>query len=238
MCDRPEELELEVQLLHQKEEQASCAIEERDDKAQLPDSQVDVKNPLENEVNNNKSPTPSLKRGTRHRGHSRIRLDPEEANKLRSVIQGLAELLNDPTGDFDDPNDFSILDRDFENTKIALNEVPEISLTGRTMSSFMDNSPNPNALGSMSRQSPSPSGQHPMGQVNGGGGIAGAMVNGLPMNAGHQMDLNHLYEMVVELSDVLKHNREMTRGIITSAEEIMVSPPQICQIKVVTDVVD
>ena len=42
------------------------------------------------------------------------------------------------------------------------------------------------------------------------------------MNAGHQMDLHHLYDMVLELSDVLKNNREMTKSIVTSAEEIMV----------------
>jgi hypothetical protein len=36
------------------------------------------------------------------------------------------------------------------------------------------------------------------------------------------MDLNHLYSMVIELSEVLKNNREMTRGIINGAEELMV----------------
>lgn len=185
---------------------------------QAPDNQIGVKNSTENEVNQ-QSDYSSPKRGPRRHRRSRGRFDIEEANKLRTIIQGLSEVLNDPK-DFDDPNDFSILDRDFERLKQQLSEVPEISLTGRTMSSFMDNSPNPSPLGSMSRQSPVPS--NSMGQVNGGGAIAGAMANGLPMNAGHQMDLNHLYEMVVELSDVLKHNREMTRGIITSAEEIMV----------------
>jgi hypothetical protein len=89
------------------------------------------------------------------------------------------------------------------------------------MPAFIDNSPNSATMANMSRQTPSPSPQHGIAQVNGGGGIAG-MAAGLPMNAGHQMDLNNLYEMVVELSDVLKHNREMTRGIINSAEDIMV----------------
>lgn len=71
------------------------------------------------------------------------------------------------------------------------------------------------------------------GNGGGGGGAGGGgngmgnnnnnmMMNGLPMNAGHQMDLNNLYDMVVEFSDILKNNREMTRGIVQSAEEIMV----------------
>lgn len=107
------------------------------------------------------------------------------------------------------------------------------------MGNFMDNSPNVMNMANMSRQSMSPSPQ----QINGGGGgvengnggssnggVGGPgaalgnnnMMNGLPMNAGHQMDLNNLYDMVVEFSDILKNNREMTRGIVASAEEIMV----------------
>lgn len=94
------------------------------------------------------------------------------------------------------------------------------------MGSFIDNSPNMVNMANMSRQSPSPSPppQHGTPQVNGGGGGPvgnNMMMNGLPMNAGHQMDLNNLYDMVVEFSDILKHNREMTRGIVASAEEIM-----------------
>lgn len=105
------------------------------------------------------------------------------------------------------------------------------------MGNFMDNSPNVMNMANMSRQSMSPSPQ----QMNGGGGVGNGnggssnggvgpgaalgnnnMMNGLPMNAGHQMDLNNLYDMVVEFSDILKNNREMTRGIVASAEEIMV----------------
>jgi hypothetical protein len=37
--------------------------------------------------------------------------------------------------------------------------------------------------------------------INGGG--MGAMGAAIPMNAGHQMDLHHLYEMVVELTILL-----------------------------------
>ncbi|KAE8554410.1 hypothetical protein EYB25_002949 [Talaromyces marneffei] len=102
------------------------------------------------------------------------------------------------------------------------------------MGNYMDNSPNVVNMANMSRQSMSPSPSQMNGNGGGGGGGAGGvgnsmgnnnsnnmMMNGLPMNAGHQMDLNNLYDMVVEFSDILKNNREMTRGIVQSAEEIM-----------------
>jgi hypothetical protein len=99
-----------------------------------------------------------------------------------------------------------------------------MTTNGAAMGSFMENSPNVVNMANMSRQSASPSPQHGgVPQVNGGGPIGNNMImNGVPMNAGHQMDLNNLYDMVVEFSDILKHNRDMTRGIVSSAEEIMV----------------
>ena len=45
------------------------------------------------------------------------------------------------------------------------------------------------------------------------------------MIAGQQMDVNFLYQKVVELSEVLKDNREKTQAIIASAEELAVSIP-------------
>ncbi|KAH8698438.1 kinetochore complex Fta4 of Sim4 subunit, or CENP-50-domain-containing protein [Talaromyces proteolyticus] len=98
--------------------------------------------------------------------------------------------------------------------------LESMTTNGTAMGSFMDNSPNVN-MANMARQSPSPVPQHGVPQVNGGGAVGSSMMAGLPMNAGHQMDLNNLYEMVVEFSDIIKHNREMTRGIVASAEEIM-----------------
>lgn len=50
-------------------------------------------------------------------------------------------------------------------------------------------------------------------------------MNGMPMIAGQQMDVNFLYQMVVELSEALKANREETAGIIAGAEELAVSLP-------------
>lgn len=80
----------------------------------------------------------------------------------------------------------------------------------------------PNNLSNL--RSPSMSPSLPHAQVN-GGGAGGGLAAGMPINAGQQMDLNHLYEMVLELSDVLKNNREMTRSIVTSAEDLMVWTP-------------
>lgn len=94
------------------------------------------------------------------------------------------------------------------------------------MYSGFESSPNTSNLANLRNQSMSPALPH-AAQVNGGGaGSAMAGMNaGLPMNAGHQMDINHLYEMVLELSEVLKNNRDMTRNIVTSAEELMVCKP-------------
>ena len=74
-------------------------------------------------------------------------------------------------------------------------------------------------LANLRNQSIPPSLNHTP-QVNGGG--MGGLGVGLPMNAGQQMDLNHLYDMILELSEVLKNNRDMTKNIVTSAEDLMV----------------
>lgn len=76
----------------------------------------------------------------------------------------------------------------------------------------------------MPRLMASPLTQQPQHQTNNNGnGIGMNGLNmGLPMNAGHQMDVNMLYRKVVELSEVLKENREKTQGIISGAEELAV----------------
>ena len=56
-----------------------------------------------------------------------------------------------------------------------------------------------------------------MNGLNGPGGGPG-----LPMNAGQQMDVNMLYQRVLELSDILQENRQRTRGIIQGAENLAV----------------
>lgn len=60
-------------------------------------------------------------------------------------------------------------------------------------------------------------------QVNTNGNAAA--MNGVPMIAGQQMDVNFLYQKVCELSEVLRENRDKTQAIISSAEELAVSTP-------------
>ena len=85
---------------------------------------------------------------------------------------------------------------------------------------------NNNNLGSVARLAPPPISQQPQHQMNNNNGN-GAGMNGMsvamPMNAGQQMDVNMLYQKVVELSEVLKENREKTQGIVSGAEELAVS---------------
>lgn len=115
----------------------------------------------------------------------------------------------------------------FEEASMSLNSATGTNNSSSNVgmfSSFVDNSSNPPNLPNIPRQNMSPALPHTPGQANGGGGggMAGISAAGIPMNAGHQMDLHHLYEMVLELSEVLKNNREVTKSIVNSAEEIMV----------------
>lgn len=107
--------------------------------------------------------------------------------------------------------------------------------TGNLFPSFLDtNSPSSAPNNNMQRPSPISSQQQQL-QVNGtgggmngmGGGISNGM-SGLPMNAGQQMDVNMLYQKVLELSEVLRENRERTQSIVAGAEELAVSAPMRC----------
>lgn len=82
-----------------------------------------------------------------------------------------------------------------------------------------------NNLGGAPRSAPSPMASQPQLQVNGNGNGAGinGMSVGIPMNAGQQMDVTMLYQKVMELSEVLRENREKTQGIVAGAEELAVS---------------
>ena len=76
-------------------------------------------------------------------------------------------------------------------------------------------------MGNVPRLAPSPIGGSPQGQGNANGNTGPAM-NALPMAAGTQMDVNFLYQKVVELSEVLRENREKTQSIVGAAEELAV----------------
>jgi len=75
------------------------------------------------------------------------------------------------------------------------------------------------------RQAPSPSmAQQQTGNntINGvGGAVNGlAMAVGMPVNAGQQMDVNMVYQKLLDLSEVLRENRERTQGIVAGVEEL------------------
>lgn len=84
--------------------------------------------------------------------------------------------------------------------------------------SFLDTSSSSNSLGGAQRLAPAPMAQQQQ-QANGNGNG----MNGVPILAGQQMDVNLLYQKVVELSEVLKENREKTQGIVNGAENLAVS---------------
>ena len=81
--------------------------------------------------------------------------------------------------------------------------------------SFLEQGPNT----PLPRQAPSPTQQ---GQSHVTNGIPGGMVNVFPTAAGHQLDLNHLWNQVQELSGLLERNRESSQGIVRRVGEIRV----------------
>lgn len=93
--------------------------------------------------------------------------------------------------------------------------------------SFLDTSPGTGSSSSVPRLAPSPIAQQQQQQqqqqINNNGN--GAAMNGIPIAAGQQADVNFLFQKVLELSEVLKENREKTAGIIAGAEELAVSIP-------------
>lgn len=74
-----------------------------------------------------------------------------------------------------------------------------------------------------SRPPPSPShsqaGSIAASQVNGGGQNGVPMVNGLP-SGGQQTDMNHLWAVVQQLSQLLEENKAQTRGIVEGVAAI------------------
>jgi hypothetical protein len=72
------------------------------------------------------------------------------------------------------------------------------------------------------RQAPSPNSSHAGGAQMNGNGLANASYLP-PLPAGHQQDLNYLYNQIQELSGILKSNREKVNVITRTAEEVAVS---------------
>lgn len=81
-------------------------------------------------------------------------------------------------------------------------------------------------MGNVPRLAPPPMAGSQQGQSNANGNN-GAALNGLPIAAGSQMDVNFLYQKVFELSEVLRENREKTQSIVGAAEELAVRHPPL-----------
>ncbi|KAJ5578264.1 uncharacterized protein N7459_007228 [Penicillium hispanicum] len=163
-------------------------------------------------------------RGHRRRSTHVTRRDLEKFQKEVLGVEHHASWFDEDNGTSRSFNPYDPqldeLNRAFAAADISMNSSAGMSgnSPGPGMfSGYAENSPGaPNM--NIPRQSMSPAVSH-SSQINGGG--MAAMNGGMSMNAGHQMDLHHLYEMVLELSDVLKNNREVTKNIVSSAEEIM-----------------
>jgi hypothetical protein len=83
--------------------------------------------------------------------------------------------------------------------------------------SFLDATGNAN----MPRSGPSPSPSPPVSQLNGAGAQQNGipMVNGLP-SGGQQTDMNHLWTVVQQLSQMLEENKAQTQGIVNGVQAI------------------
>ncbi|CAI7628484.1 unnamed protein product [Penicillium glandicola] len=175
------------------------------------------------------SPSKAFTRGHRRRSTHVTRRDLE---KFQSEVLGVSNHASWFDEDNGAPKSFTPDDPQLEELNRAFADA-DVSMNTNT-ASMASNGTGPgnfsgyveNGAGAMHmpsippRQTPSPSPSHTSvtTQINGGMGAMGAAI---PMNAGHQMDLHHLYEMVVELSDVLKNNRDVTKNIVANAEEIV-----------------
>ncbi|RAH39997.1 uncharacterized protein BO95DRAFT_486559 [Aspergillus brunneoviolaceus CBS 621.78] len=176
--------------------------------------------------------TPSASKAAFVRGHRRrsTHVTRRDLDKFRKEALGVESpgfgfdddlKLPASTNPARDPQ-FEALNRAFEAASMSLNNAGGMAGNnpGANMyAGYVDNTGGGPNMSNVPRQSMSPAMPHTPSQVN-GAGMPG-MNGGMPINAGQQMDLHHLYDMVLELSEVLKNNRETTKSIVNSAEEIM-----------------
>ena len=90
-------------------------------------------------------------------------------------------------------------------------------------------SPFATAQMNMQRQPPAQMSQQQHANANATNGVGPAVngMAGMPISPGQQMDVNMVYQKLMELSEVLKENRERTQGIVAGAEELAVSTTTI-----------
>ncbi|KAJ5301388.1 hypothetical protein PENANT_c023G07819 [Penicillium antarcticum] len=203
----------------------TCDSDQSSETAIDSDSDISPSATIEGATSSSSSKAP-FARGHRRRSTHVTRRDLE---KFQSEVLGVENHASWYDEDNGSPRTFNLndpaleeLNRAFDNADISMNaatmsnNVPNASIfAGST--GYADSNAVPNVP---PRQTSSPALSHASSTTQISGGGIGAM-GGIPMNAGHQMDLHHLYEMVVELSDVLKNNRDVTKNIVANAEEIM-----------------
>lgn len=197
------------------------------------DTVPDLSAPATIEGDTSPSPSKAFTRGHRRRSTHVTRRDLEKFQSEVLGVENHASWFDEDNGTGtpqtftpDDPQ-LEELNRAFADADVSLNtNTTNMATNGNSpgnFSGYVESSTGAMNIPNIPpRQTPSPSPSHNSvtTQINGGG--MGAMGAAIPMNAGHQMDLHHLYEMVVELSDVLKNNRDVTKNIVANAEEIVV----------------
>ncbi|KAL4880874.1 hypothetical protein BJY04DRAFT_218713 [Aspergillus karnatakaensis] len=170
------------------------------------------------------APKAPFVRGHRRRSTHVTRRDLEKFRKDVLGVESSGFGFDDEAAPTPNTKEFEAqleeLNRAFDAATMSLNNSGSNAGSGM-FSNYSENSAaGPSNMSGVPRQPiPTPIATPPPPQVN-GAGMAG-MNGGVPMNAGHQMDLRHLFDMVLELSDVLKNNRDMTKSIVSSAEDIM-----------------
>ncbi|KGO74007.1 hypothetical protein PITC_062410 [Penicillium italicum] len=202
------------------------------DSSDSDDTVPDLSTPATIEGDISPSSSKAFTRGHRRRSTHVTRRDLEKFQSEVLGVENHASWYDEDNGTGtpqpftpDDPQ-LEELNRAFADADVSMNTNTTSMATNGTgsgnFSGYVENSTGAmNTPNIPPRQTPSPSPSHSSvtTQINGGG--MGTMGAAIPMNAGHQMDLHHLYEMVAELSGVLKNNRDVTKNIVANAEEIV-----------------
>lgn len=173
----------------------------------------------------NSSATGQLPRG-RHR-RSRASVTQDDLETFRAGYLGVTrEALQDIQAQREAEQQLPVLDAALSN--LTMSPTSSSNSNANTSTASSGASPAFSALYENNQSSMPRSGQGipPAGSAASQNGVPGGMTGltaGMPMNAGQEMDLNYVYQMITELSDVLAHNRDTTRNIIRASEEIAVS---------------
>ncbi|EAS30424.3 uncharacterized protein CIMG_05903 [Coccidioides immitis RS] len=158
----------------------------------------------------------------RHR-RNRASVTQDDLEQFRAGYLGVSrETLRDIQAQREAQEQLPVLDAALANLTMSTPNNGSTPATGTDSSpgfaNLFDNSTP--SMSNIPRPNHIPLPPSPAGSQNGAtGGMAG-MATGMPMNAGQEMDLNYVYQMITELSEVLAHNRDTTKNIIRASEEL------------------